>query len=122
MPFRSLAKYPRSKATCTVYLLHFSKPLGHAQHYIGVTALADVEQRLELHRQGRGARICAKAVEAGAELLLARVWEGVPRYTELKLKNRGGARRLCPLCKLGTTSSGHSPLTPIDVRSDTTCT
>lgn len=99
MPYRNPSRFPASSETCTVYLLHFSQPLGHAQHYIGMTKRDDVEQRLDEHRTGRGARICRKAVEAGAELLLARVWPNRPRYYEVRLKNRGGARKLCPICR-----------------------
>lgn len=111
MPYRQLATFPRSSASCTVYLLHFTKPLGHARHYIGVTTQDDVEVRVQQHRDGRGAKLCRHAVAAGAELILARVWEAVPRYTELRLKNRGGARKLCPIC-LGRVNSGDKPPAP----------
>lgn len=99
MAYRRMNQYPRSTTPVTVYLLHFSKKLGHAQHYIGVTTRGNVEERLSEHRSGRGARLCAAAVQGGAELQLARTWENVPRFTEVKLKNRGGAGRLCPVCK-----------------------
>lgn len=100
MPYRKLDKFPRSDAKCTVYLLHFTRPLGHAQHYIGVVrSRQSLDERIKDHRTGRGANICRLAIESGAQLLLVRLWEDVPRYTELKLKNRGGAKMLCPICK-----------------------
>jgi hypothetical protein len=100
MAWRDIKKYPRSADTCTVYLIHFTKPFRHAQHYIGVTKRNDVIERLLEHRTGRGARICKHAVANGAELRIARVWRGVPRYYEIKLKNRGGAKKWCPVCKV----------------------
>lgn len=79
-----------------VYLIHFDKPFGHAQHYAGYSK-DDVLRRFEEHRTGRGARLCAKAVQAGIQLQLARVWANVERKFELKIKGRG-LRSICPLC------------------------
>ena len=49
----------------TVYLLHFATPFKHARHYVGYTT--DLEQRIEEHRTGRGARLLA--VVRGWDLL-----------------------------------------------------
>ncbi|MBZ0268049.1 hypothetical protein K8I85_07830 [bacterium] len=83
----------------TCYLLHFAEPVGHAQHYVGQTARADVMIRVGEHRAGRGARLTRVAASRGIEIMLARVWENAPRCFEQKLKNRGGLRRLCPVCR-----------------------
>lgn len=83
-----------------VYLLHFDPPYRHAAHYLGWTSDDRVEQRLEEHRTGRGARLCAVAVQAGARLILARVWPGQNRSFERKLKRRKESCRLCPICRL----------------------
>lgn len=100
MVYRRLDAFPRSDRLVTVYLLHFSEPFGHAQHYIGVTgSLQEVPRRLGEHRSGKGAVLCKHATDAGISLTVARVWVEVPRYTEIKLKNQGGARRLCPICQ-----------------------
>lgn len=89
----------------TAYLVHFSRPLRHARHYIGVTTrVDDIEARLAEHRAGRGARICAVAVAEGIDLVLARTWPNVPWRYEVRLKAQGGASRLCPLCKSLATS------------------
>ena len=98
MPWRDMRHYPYGSGTCHVYLLHFSRPVGHAQHYIGQTD-RDVEERVAEHRAGRGSRLCAAAVAAGAELVLARVWRDAPRCFEQKVKNWGSAKRHCPVCK-----------------------
>jgi len=92
-----LKKYPICTTPCDVYLLHFSRPFGHAKHYVGVTR-REIDKRVDEHRRGQGARLCKLAVEAGIELILARVWINVPRDFELKLKNRGKAC-VCPICK-----------------------
>lgn len=100
MPYRPIiGRFPRSSAPVNVYLLHFSRPFGHASHYIGVTTRDDIETRVAEHQAGRGARLCAEAARAGILLVLARTWLNVPRLTETRLKNRGGARRLCPICR-----------------------
>lgn len=97
MPWHDLKKYPRSDKRCTVYLFHFSRPFGHAMHYVGAT-FRDVEERIAEHKRGHGARLTKLVIEAGIELILARVWHDVPRYFELKLKSRG-KREVCPICK-----------------------
>jgi hypothetical protein len=107
-----------------VYVLHFRWPLRlvegelrevppsgfHARHYCGATR--DLPQRLRDHRLGRGARLVAAAVAAGAGVELVRVWR-VPLAFERRLKQRRpysesprtrkGVRRGCatslvPLC------------------------
>lgn len=81
----------------TVYLLHFSRPFGHAKHYLGHAV--NLERRLEEHARGRGANLVRHALAAGIKFKLARTWEGVDRYEERRLKNRGGKARMCPLCR-----------------------
>ena len=82
-----------------VYVLHFDKPLCHAQHYIGCTC--DVRQRLITHAQGRGARIVAAAMEQGITWRLAAL--GVThvagmRRIERQLKEWHGCKEQCSLC------------------------
>lgn len=97
MARRDMTHYPYGQGTRHVYLIHFSRPLGHASHYIGQTD-RDVETRFREHCRGKGARICKKAVEAGIKLTLARVWLDAPRCFEQKLKNRANAKHFCPIC------------------------
>ena len=81
----------------TVYLLHFSTPFGHAKHYTGwATNLA---ARLNHHAKGTGANLLKHAAAAGITWTVARTWEGKTKSFERSLKNRGGASRVCPLCK-----------------------
>ena len=84
---------------CDVYLLHFTVPYHRARHYIGSTRRGRVETRLAEHRAGRGARLCRQALAVGSELVLARVWEGVPLSLERELKQRRGAAPFCPICR-----------------------
>ena len=80
----------------TVYLLHFSQPFHHARHYLGSTD--DLDNRLQEHRTGQGARLTQVIHEAGISFILARTWEG-GRDLERKLKRWHKSPDLCPICK-----------------------
>jgi predicted GIY-YIG superfamily endonuclease len=83
----------------TIYLLHFDTPYKHAKHYIGWTL--DLDRRIEEHQAGNTAsgRLMAVIAQAGIKFQLARVWTEATRSYERSLKRRGGASRICPLCK-----------------------
>ena len=81
--------------TGTVYLLHFDAPYKHARHYIGFAE--DLDARLILHQRGEGARLLAAIIGAGISFTLARTWTG-DRTLERRIKNLGGAARVCPIC------------------------
>lgn len=80
----------------TIYLLHFDRPLAHARHYIGWTE--DLERRLEKHARDGGAAIVRAAINEGIGIVLAATFVGTKR-DEGRLKDRGGARRICPVCR-----------------------
>lgn len=80
----------------TIYLLHFSKPFKHAQHYLGWSK--SLKKRVEHHRNGTGNPLVRAAVKAGVEVTVIRTWQG-DRHLERKLKNQKNARALCPICK-----------------------
>ena len=84
----------------TCYLLHFSQPYGHARHYLGWSQRGGLFRRLAQHEAGNGAAspLIRALLKAGGHFVLARTWEG-DRYLERRLKNRGGAAKLCPICK-----------------------
>lgn len=84
-----------------VYLLHFSAPFHHASHYLGWTSLP-VEQRIEHHRNGQGARLLQVVTAAGISFKVVRTWRG-SRQLERQLKNHHNSKRHCPLCK----KTGH---------------
>lgn len=81
-----------------VYLIHFSKKLAHAQHYIGF-AENDLEQRIEKHKAGTGAKILKACNEAGIEWDVAEVWPEGDRTFERSLKNKKKSSCLCPICQ-----------------------
>ena len=81
-----------------VYLLHFSRPLKHARHYLGFTK-QELAQRIKDHQEGRGSRLTQVAVAEGIELWLVRVWADKGRDFERYLKNLKNVPRLCPLCR-----------------------
>jgi predicted GIY-YIG superfamily endonuclease len=83
------------KESGTVYLLHFSQPYRHAQHYIGWTS--DLTGRLAQHASGNGARLVEVITSHGIAWECVRTWDG-DRALERQLKRRRDARILCPVC------------------------
>jgi hypothetical protein len=99
---------PRRNVPGTVYLIHLHElympypgaPAGScAQHYTGFAegGARALVRRLAEHGTASGARFLYVARQAGITWELARTWEGTRAY-ERSLKNRGSARRYCPLC------------------------
>ena len=81
------------------YLLHFSRPISEThtcQHYLGWSE--DLGKRLAAHKAGKGSNLTAVAKRLGITYRVVRVWEGVTRDFERKLKNRKNAPGLCPVC------------------------
>jgi hypothetical protein len=92
----------------TVYLIHFDRPIGNparpnragvAQHYTGWATPGRLLERIAEDMAGgaRAPKIMQYAAAAGVGFELARLWEG-GRAEERRVKGRGGASRLCPLC------------------------
>ena len=79
----------------TIYLLHFAEAYKHAKHYVGFTT--NLDERLESHARGTGARLLEVITQAGIAFQLARTWKG-SRKTERRIKNRKEAPALCPVC------------------------
>ena len=87
--------------TGIVYLLHFARPLGgRASHYLGLSTLDGLVERIAAHRHGRGAKITAAANREGIEYELVRTWPG-GRALERRLKAAANAARWCPICRPG---------------------
>ena len=82
-----------------VYIIHFEEKLKHAQHYIGFVE-NDLQQRIERHLANQGSKLLAAVNKAGIKWEVVKVYENVDRAFERKLKNRKGARHLCPKCCL----------------------
>lgn len=85
-----------------VYLLHFGKPLCHAQHYCGWT-LNGIEQRLAVHLSGHGAKLVKAVVANGSAVVVARSWEcggwREARQQERRMKNTHNLPSYCPVCR-----------------------
>jgi predicted GIY-YIG superfamily endonuclease len=79
-------------ATRTIYLIHFSRKLAHAGHYVGSTD--DLAERIEAHN---GARLMEVITVAGISWEVVRTWNG-SRQIERRIKNRKEAPALCPIC------------------------
>ena len=93
----------------TVYLLHLDAPLQGARnqhgrpsagHYLGWTASTSPRRRIGLHARGQsGSKYMREALREGIGFTLARVWQGVDRNFERKLKLRKASSRMCPVCR-----------------------
>ena len=98
-----------------VYLIHMFGLLGSdkhsANHYLGYAT--DVTERLRLHRAGLGARMLEVAAERGIRFEVVRIWQGGDRKLERRLKDRGHACELCPVCS-GAAAFRRAVVTPHD--------
>lgn len=81
-----------------VYMLHFSKPVGRARHYVGSTFEHLLIRRLHAHAGGRGASLTRAAATAGARLTLVMVQPIFSRSDEYRIKRNGHFKDHCPLC------------------------
>lgn len=102
MAYRKI--YPRTKrgesarTTGQLYLLHLDTPLKHAQHYLGWSS--DAVARIDEHRKGTGCNFIRVVGEAGITFTVAWIKDGKTRLDERRMKNRGGLKKYCPICKL----------------------
>jgi hypothetical protein len=86
-----------------VYLLHLDRPLGNpanrtgqANHYLG-SAWDVAARQLAETSSSCDVKMLQAAQRAGIGWRVVRVWPG-DRKLERRLKDRGGASRLCPAC------------------------
>jgi hypothetical protein len=103
-------------STGSVYLLHFDPGLpvtGNrvARHYLGF-AKHDVAARIAQHLRRQGSPLVAAVLAAGGRVTLERVWAGVDRSFERRLKRRHETPRLCPRCTREGRTGGRGPLSP----------
>ena len=101
----------------SVYLLHFDPGLpvtGNrvARHYLGF-AERDVQARVARHLRRQGSPLVAAVLAAGGRVTLERVWTGVDRRFERRLKRRHETPRLCPRCTREGVTGGRGPLSPV---------
>ncbi len=82
-----------------LYILHFETPLAHAQHYLGYVAdERRLQERLEEHANGRGARLMEVVTERLISWSVARTMPG-DKGRERALKNNANTRAYCPICQ-----------------------
>lgn len=82
----------------TIYLIHFDAPDIRARHYLGITKTDRVERRWQEHAAGRGASLTRRVALTGTPLQIARLWHPADYGLERRLKQRGHAAELCPIC------------------------
>jgi hypothetical protein len=87
-----------------VYLIHFDEKYKHAAHYLGYSESEHtIEQRLEDHKAGRGAKLLAALNRAGVGYSIARIWKDGDRKFERRLKKGKNIKTHCPICCATTT-------------------
>ncbi|HXS25762.1 MAG TPA: hypothetical protein VN719_16120 [Gemmatimonadales bacterium] len=96
MAYHPLRAAPDSGVIGLVYLLHFYQSYKHARHYWGWAL--KVEARNSHHIAGTGGRLPGVVAAAGIGWEIALVMPG-DKNKERQMKNRGGAARLCPICR-----------------------
>jgi len=96
MSYHPLNAAPDTGVMGTVYMLHFDRPVRHARHYRGWAL--DLEARMGHHAAGTGAKLTALAVRLGIGWTVVLQVPG-DKNRERQLHNRGGASRICPICK-----------------------
>lgn len=105
-PWKDSRNYAADGETGTVYLIHFAVPYRHARHYVGWTV--DLAGRLYAYAYDtkHAANLIRVVNAAGIGWELARVWEGVTRQFERRLKEQGHRGKFCPCCHPDTFLSG----------------
>lgn len=83
-----------------VYILHFMRPLAHAQHYTGATD--DLRQRLANHRKGTGGQLPQVFHALGVSFVVGRVEEyddhALAFRRERQIKHVSHGPRYCQIC------------------------
>ena len=95
----------------TVYLIHLERPLYRSRrHYLGYTRLDNVEQRLNRHKSGNGAKFLKRANELNISYSIVQTWEFASwkdaKAFERHLKNQKHAPRFCPVCNQSKNENG----------------
>jgi hypothetical protein len=85
-----------------VYILHLDPPYKHAAHYSGFTPEQGegVQARVAEHAAGgaAAARLMQVQHEAGGTFRIGRVWHGVTREREVRVKESSAAK-YCLICR-----------------------
>ncbi len=85
----------------SVYLLHFQRPFGHAEHYLGWADRDRLQFRLGHHGGSEGANLLRHVAGAGIGWDLTRIWPDGDRTRERRIKNNGTNAKVCPVCNRG---------------------
>ncbi len=82
-----------------IYLIHFSEPLAHAQHYVGFVdgGQNSLDARLNAHKCGAGAKILAECNRRGIHYEVVKTMPG-DRTDERRIKNGHNTPRMCSIC------------------------
>src|SRR6266851_5833565 len=93
----STKPYPVPTEEGTVYLIHLDRRYCHAGHYTGFAL--NLAERIKAHLDGTsGVRFMEVVKAAGITWHVSRIWEGVTREIENRIKESSAAK-YCPDCK-----------------------
>lgn len=81
-----------------IYLIHFDRPLHHAQHYIGFCKEGSLADRIKQHTAGRGAKILAALKARNIGWQVVKTFAG-DRHEERRMKNCKKSALFCPICQ-----------------------
>lgn len=84
-----------------VYILHFSKKVHHAQHYVGFVQSKDnLYNRITKHWKGKSkVALMKKVSELKTPFVVSKIYLGVNQDFERSLKNKKKTRLFCPVCQ-----------------------
>lgn len=86
-------------AAAGLYLLHIEPRYEHAGHYLGYADNIARRVREHLLPAANGSPLVRAALDAGSDVLVARLWLDGDRKLERRLKRQGGLSRHCPTCR-----------------------
>lgn len=81
-----------------LYLLHFPQRVSGAQHYLGITTLTALRQRLTTHCAGFGSGLTSRAAFECEHMNLVALWTKADYKLERRIKDGGHLRQYCCVC------------------------
>lgn len=82
-----------------LYLFHLEPRYRHAGHYLGYADCIPRRVREHLEVPSKASPLLRAALANGCRLTVTRVWLGLGRDDERRMKRRGGLSIWCPTCQ-----------------------
>lgn len=88
-----------NQTALVVYLLHFDRPMGRIQHYIGLTRRDRLGLRMFEHCGEHASAITSRATRLANPFTLAAVFPAESAADERRIKKAGHYNERCPVCR-----------------------